>query len=172
MTMHTPTSKIPQSGWTDEEIHAVIGPLLDEVSEAATLSYEERLRTAADTAVRATRAWLALYERQAGGEHVPFSESHEARERLQDAHRAYAQWTEIVAIGALPDGWALHSHWRGIAAYRDGEDEPSFLLPTQTPGYLVRFIMQTYDQAYRDGKKHGRLELQSALRGLLDVAAA
>lgn len=172
MTMHTLTSRIPRSGWTDEEIHAVIGPLLDDVAEAATFSYEDKIRTAADTAVNATRAWLALYDRQASGEHVEFNDAHEARVRLQDAHRAYAHCTEIVAIGVLPDGWALHSDRYGIGAYRDECDDPEFMLPPGTPGHIVRFVMRTYDEAYRLGKKHGKIELQSALRGLLDVAAA
>lgn len=158
--------------WTDEQIAAVIGDLLDKSTTTAALAVDERLQQAAASAVSATKIWLGLYERQGAGEHIDYIAMHDARERLQDAHRAYSDMAEIVTLMHLPEGWTVWSHREGLAAYRDGCDDPDVILPRGICHVLARLVLRTYDQAYDTGKAHGRYEIQAGLRQLLDVAAA
>ena len=163
---------LPSNGWTSEEIAAVIGPLLEEVEETAVGSFDERLRDAAASAVTATKAWLAVHERELSGEHIPFNVAADARDRLQDSHRAHADMQQIVAIGDIGGDRTLWSHRDGLAVYNDGDDEPMLILPRGVGLETVRLVLRTYDRAYDVGKAHGRIEIQAGLRQLLDVAAA
>lgn len=168
----SPPAGLPTRGWTDDEILGVIGPLLDDVEEAAVASFDERLRDAAASAVSATRAWLALHERESAGEHIPYNTAFDARERLQDTHRAHADMQAIVAIGYIGDDRTLWSHHDGLAVYTDGDADPFLILPRGLDRETVRLVLRTYDRAYDVGKAHGRYEIQAGLRNLLNVAAA
>lgn len=172
MNMHTPTATaapplvrvLPYGGMLDEEVADISKEMLASVPEQAWTGADGDIEQAGLDAVSATRTWLAMYERPEGTGDVHFGLTFDARVRMQDCHRYYADLLTIAGLGCIGKGWMLRPDAPGwYALAEDGADDKVTLVPSGLPASAYRALVDTYVI----GMTHGRQALQREMRTLL-----
>lgn len=158
--------------YSDEELIAVVRPMIEQIGNELALSLVDgEIAAAGEQAVSATEAWISLCERRASGEDIEYGGIWDARRRMLDWHRIYVDRQEIEAIGDVGHPLTLHSLPDGIGVYRDGEDDPMLTLPRGITSDMAKLVVLTHRWAYIAGKDAGIEQAQTAMRRAMGLRA-
>ncbi|GJE52704.1 hypothetical protein GOFOIKOB_5778 [Methylobacterium tardum] len=158
-------------GWLDEELLAILGPIVEEISDEVALSKDGDIVAAAQKALAATRAWQSLCERKASGESIGYDTRFDARTRMQYCHRVYADIQDIKEIGEVGLTLKLHSVKDGIGVFEEGAAEPMLTLPRGIEPWMARLIVLTHRRAYIAGRDAGIDQSQAEMRRAMGMPA-